>query len=87
MFSVIAVVKWETLIAQTALTGAILSNSLLILGTCFLFGGLQNHTQTYPIVTACTNSEVLVVSLASIVLPTAFQIWSKCKRFSPFSYL
>jgi Ca2+:H+ antiporter len=70
----VAVVKGEALVAQTALTGAVLANCLLILGTCFLCGGFQNGAQTYPIVMARDKAQLLVLSLASIVLPTVFKL-------------
>jgi Ca2+:H+ antiporter len=46
-------------------------------GTCLLFGGIQKDHQTYPIIFARTNAQLLIVSLISIVLPTAFATWSE----------
>jgi Ca2+:H+ antiporter len=46
-------------------------------GTCLLFAGLHKEHQTYPIVFARTNAQLLVVSLISIILPTAFAAWSE----------
>jgi Ca2+:H+ antiporter len=76
-FAIIAVVKKEPIVAQTALAGSLLSHSLLILGTCFTFGGLQNHTQSYPLTIARTASQMLLISLASLILPTTFKIFSE----------
>lgn len=75
-------VRGETLVAQTALTGALISNCLMIFGTCQLFGGIQHDRQFYPVIIACTNAQVLVVSLVSITLPTAFKSWSQGRFIS-----
>jgi Ca2+:H+ antiporter len=82
-FVMIAVVRNEPIVAQTAIAGSLLSHSLLILGTCFTFGGLQNHTQSYPLIIARTTSHMLLISLASLILPTAFKIWSDCEYNLP----
>lgn len=76
-FVLIAVARRETIIAQTALTGALISNCLMIFGTCLVFGGIEHERQYYPIATARTNAQLLVVSLVSISVPTAFKSWSE----------
>lgn len=75
-------VKNEPLVAQTALTGALLSQTLLVLGTCFFCGGLQNHTESYSLVIAKVTSQLLLVSLASLIIPAAFKIFSDGKQMS-----
>jgi Ca2+:H+ antiporter len=76
-FVLIAVSRRESVIAQTALTGALISSCLMIFGTCLVFGGIQHERQYYPIATARTNAQLLVVSLVSISVPTAFKSWSE----------
>jgi Ca2+:H+ antiporter len=71
------VVRRESVVAQTALTGSLISNCLVIFGTCLLFGGILNERQYYPVIIARTNAQLLVVSLISIILPTAFKTWSE----------
>jgi Ca2+:H+ antiporter len=78
-FAIIAVTRRESVIAQTALTGSLLSGCLMIFGTSLLFGGLQNESQFYPVTIARANAQMLVVSLVSIALPTAFKSWSQGK--------
>jgi Ca2+:H+ antiporter len=46
-------------------------------GTCLLLGTISESRDTYPIVFARTNAQLLVVSLISIILPTAFATWSE----------
>ncbi|QKX62581.1 uncharacterized protein TRUGW13939_09742 [Talaromyces rugulosus] len=81
-FAIVAVAQNEALVAQTSLTGAVLSNCLLILGTCFLCGGFQNGVRTYPVVMARDKAQLLVLSLASIVLPTVFKLSAQAKTES-----
>jgi len=54
----------------------------MIFGSCQLFGGIQHQRQYYPVIIARTNAQLLVVSLVSIILPTAFKSWSQ-GRFIP----
>jgi Ca2+:H+ antiporter len=51
----------------------------MIFGTSLIFGGIKNARQSYPVSIASANAQVLVVSLVSIVLPTAFRSWSEGK--------
>ena len=59
--------------------GSILSNLLLVLGMCFLFGGLRNlrnsdgsgMEQVFPSGTAQTTCSLLALSSASLVIPAA----------------
>jgi Ca2+:H+ antiporter len=78
-FAIIAVIRGESLVAQTALTGSIISSCLVIFGTCLLVRGITQvkEQQSYPIIIARTNAQLLVVSLVSIALPTAFKTWSQ----------
>jgi Ca2+:H+ antiporter len=72
-----AVARRESVIAQTALTGALISSCLMVFGTCLFFGGIQHERQYYPITIARANAQLLVVSLVSISIPTAFKSWSE----------
>jgi calcium/proton exchanger cax len=74
VFAIVALVGHEAKVAQTALTGGILTNTLLILGTCFFMGGFQKHTQTYPAILARLKSTLLIIGVASLMLPTAHKL-------------
>jgi Ca2+:H+ antiporter len=54
-FVLIAVARRETIIAQIALTGALISSCLIIFGTCLVFGGIEHERQYYPIATVRIN--------------------------------
>ncbi|KLU81346.1 calcium/proton exchanger [Magnaporthiopsis poae ATCC 64411] len=69
---VIALVKDEIRIVQASLLGSILANLLLILGMCFLLGGLRFREQVYNPTVTQTMACLLSLSVISLVLPTAF---------------
>lgn len=49
--------------------GSILSNILLVLGCCFLAGGLKHHEQTFNSTVASTMSSLMAVASASLIIP------------------
>ena len=49
--------------------GSILSNILLVLGCCFLAGGIKYQQQRFNDVVASTMSSLMVVSTASLIIP------------------
>ena len=70
---IIALVKGEINIVQASLVGSILSNLLLILGMCFLFGGLRYREQIYNSTVTQMSACLLSLSVISLLLPTAFK--------------
>ena len=70
---IIALVKDEINIVQASLVGSILSNLLLILGMCFLFGGLRFREQIYNSTVTQMSACLLSLSVISLLLPTAFK--------------
>ncbi|TPX16066.1 uncharacterized protein E0L32_004061 [Thyridium curvatum] len=69
---IIALVKDEIRIVQASLLGSILANLLLILGMCFLFGGLRFREQIYNSTVTQMSACLLSLSVTSLLLPTAF---------------
>lgn len=49
--------------------GSILSNILLVLGCCFLAGGVRYKEQTFNSTVASTMSSLMVVATASLIIP------------------
>ncbi|KAK2754739.1 hypothetical protein FQN54_006872 [Arachnomyces sp. PD_36] len=70
--SAIALVAGEIRIVQASLLGSILANLLLILGMCFLFGGLRFREQLYNSTITQMSACLLSLSVMSLLLPTAF---------------
>ncbi|KAL8902930.1 MAG: hypothetical protein Q9207_004278 [Kuettlingeria erythrocarpa] len=68
----IALVKNEIRIVQASLLGSILANLLLILGMCFLYGGLRFREQIYNSTVTQMSACLLSLSVMSLLLPTAF---------------
>ena len=66
----------EVVVVQTSLIGSILSNLLLVLGMCFFFGGLRRKEQFFNETVAQTAASLLALAVASVVIPTAFDIWT-----------
>lgn len=69
---IIALVKNEINIVQASIVGSILSNLLLILGMCFLLGGLRYREQIYNNTVTQMSACLLSLSVISLLLPTAF---------------
>lgn len=74
--SILALVKDEINIVQTSLIGSILSNLLLVLGMCFFFGGVNRTEQHFNVTVAQTASSLLALAIGSLIIPTAFDLWS-----------
>ena len=56
-------------IVQASMLGSILSNILLVLGCCFLAGGVRHHYQKFNGTVASTMSSLMAVSSASLIIP------------------
>ena len=73
---IIALTKDEIRIVQASLIGSILANLLLILGMCFLFGGLRFREQIYNSTVTQMSACLLSLSVTSLLLPVGFEISS-----------
>ncbi|KAK9479670.1 Sodium/calcium exchanger protein-domain-containing protein [Lipomyces japonicus] len=71
--SVVALSKGEILIVQASMLGSILSNILLVLGCCFLFGGFYYEEQRFSNIVAQTMSSLMALATASLLIPAAFR--------------
>lgn len=73
---VIALAQGQILIVQTSLIGSMLSNLLLVMGMCFFFGGLKRKEQFFNITVAQTAASLLALAIGSLIIPTAFSIFT-----------
>ncbi|QLQ79891.1 hypothetical protein HG537_0C05390 [Torulaspora globosa] len=71
--SVIALKEGQIRIVQASMLGSLLSNLLLVLGFCFVFGGYNRVQQTFNQTAAQTMSSLLAISSASLLIPAAFR--------------
>lgn len=67
--SIIALKNGEIRIVQASMLGSILSNILLVLGCCFVAGGLKHHSQSFNSTVASTMSSLMAVASASLIIP------------------
>jgi Ca2+:H+ antiporter len=54
---------------QASMLGSILSNILLVLGCCFIAGGIKYKQQTFNSTVASTMSSLMAVASASLIIP------------------
>ncbi|KAI4156907.1 MAG: hypothetical protein L6R39_000920 [Caloplaca ligustica] len=69
IISVVALKNGEIRIVQASMLGSVLSNILLVLGCCFLAGGLKHTEQSFNSTVASTMSSLMAVSTASLIIP------------------
>ncbi|KAH8597390.1 Sodium/calcium exchanger protein-domain-containing protein [Bisporella sp. PMI_857] len=69
---IIALQDNQIRIVQASLLGSILANLLLILGMCFLIGGLKFREQLYNSTVTQMSACLLSLAVMSLLLPTAF---------------
>lgn len=70
--SVIALKDGQIRIVQASMLGSILSNLLLVLGCCFIAGGITRVQQTFNQTVAQTMSSLMALATASLLIPAAF---------------
>jgi Sodium/calcium exchanger protein len=68
----------EIRVVQASMLGSIFSNLLLVLGSCFFFGGLFHKEQTFNTTAATANISLLALSSIALVLPTPFAGTTTC---------
>ncbi|KAK9448839.1 calcium/proton exchanger [Limtongia smithiae] len=71
--AIVALSKGEILIVQASMLGSILSNILLVLGCCFLAGGMIYKEQHFSNIVAQTMSSLMALATASLLIPAAFR--------------
>lgn len=72
--SIIALRQNQITVVQSSMLGSILSNLLLVLGTCFIVGGLQFKEQHFNQTAAQTMGSLLAVAVMALLLPAAFRL-------------
>jgi len=61
-------------VVQSSLIGSILSNLLLVLGMCFVAGGIKINVMKFDTTAAQTSSGILFLSVLAVVLPAALKV-------------
>ena len=71
----------EIRIVQSSMLGSILSNTLLVLGCCFIAGGIKQSEQVFNTTVASTMSSLMAVASASLIIPAT--LYAVMSRSSP----
>ncbi|KAI9701399.1 MAG: hypothetical protein M1820_006490 [Bogoriella megaspora] len=81
--SIVALKEGQIRIVQSSMLGSILSNILLVLGCCFIAGGIVRNEQTFNSTVASTMSSLMAVASASLIIPaTLYAVLSNSKTSS-----
>ncbi|MFW6006941.1 MAG: calcium/proton exchanger [Halanaerobiales bacterium] len=76
IISLFAIMDGLLNVVKAAITGTIIMNLLLILGLSFFVGGLKRRTQSFDRVMAITNSTMLMLAVAGMLIPAIFYFGS-----------
>ncbi|KAF9988038.1 hypothetical protein BGZ65_012993 [Modicella reniformis] len=72
ILSITALKKGQIEVVQASVLGSVLSNLLLVLGFCFVCGGIKYPSQKFNQTAAQTSASLLALSCMSLLIPTAF---------------
>jgi Ca2+:H+ antiporter len=61
----------EYMLVKASIAGAIVTNTLFMLGASFLLGGLKHHVQEYNRVTARVQASLLFLATVALLVPSA----------------
>ncbi|PKK80473.1 calcium/proton exchanger [Rhizophagus irregularis] len=70
--SVVALMEGEIRVVQASILGSIISNLLLILGMCFVAGGIYHEEQKFNQTAAQTTSSLMTLACIGLIIPAAF---------------
>jgi len=61
----------KTMLVKASIAGAIVTDTLFMLGASFLLGGIKHHTQEYNRVSARLQAGLLFLSMIALLVPSA----------------
>jgi Ca2+:H+ antiporter len=61
----------EIMLVKASIAGAIVTNTLFMLGASFLLGGLKHHTQEYNRISARVQAALLFLATVALLVPSA----------------
>ncbi|KAF0400028.1 calcium/proton exchanger [Gigaspora margarita] len=86
IIAIVALANGQIRVVQASMLGSVLSNILLVLGSCFLAGGIavlrdtdengipKNLEQTFSSTAAQASSSLMTLSCITLILPAAFAL-------------
>jgi Ca2+:H+ antiporter len=60
----------QYMLVKASIAGAIVTNTLFMLGASFLLGGLKHHVQEYNRVSACVQAALLFLATIALLVPS-----------------
>ncbi|GBC08025.1 hypothetical protein RclHR1_07870008 [Rhizophagus clarus] len=70
--SIMALRDGQIRVVQASILGSIISNLLLVLGMCFVAGGIYHKTQSFNQTAAQTSSSLMALACIGLIIPAAF---------------
>ncbi|CAG8447897.1 131_t:CDS:2 [Funneliformis caledonium] len=70
--SIVALKEGEIRVVQASMLGSIISNLLLVLGMCFVAGGMYHDEQEFNQTAAQTSSSLMALACIGLIIPAAF---------------
>ena len=77
VITIIALIKDQIPIVQTSLIGAVISNSVLMVGIGCFFGGINRIEQNFSPSAVGSSLNELALSVAALIIPTAMKTFGK----------
>jgi Ca2+:H+ antiporter len=71
VIAIVALKSGEYMLVKASIAGAIVTNSLFMLGASFLLGGLRHHLQEYNRVGARLQAGLLFLATVALLIPSA----------------
>lgn len=70
MIALTALRAGEYMLVKASIAGAIVSNTLFMLGMCFLLGGLRHRVQVFNVASARLQASLLFVAVVALLVPS-----------------
>jgi Ca2+:H+ antiporter len=64
----------QYMLVKASIAGAIVTNTLFVLGASFLIGGLKHHVQEYNLVSARVQAALLFLATVALLVPSAISV-------------
>jgi Ca2+:H+ antiporter len=64
----------QYMLVKASIAGAIVTNTLFVLGASFLVGGLKHHVQEYNLVSARVQAALLFLATVALLVPSAISV-------------
>ncbi|CAG8560463.1 5211_t:CDS:2 [Paraglomus brasilianum] len=74
IIAIIALKEGQIRVVQASVMGSIISNLLLVLGCCFLAGGLKYQVQEFNETAAQTSASLMALACIALIIPAAFSV-------------